>query len=87
MPILNKVKDDVLEEKVCDIFYELDVEIGQRDIQACHCTKSNRTIIKVRNRKGCLQVLRANKRLKDLNGTTLNLSSNSKIFINESLYG
>ena len=30
------VKDNVLKEKVCGIFDELGVEIGQRDIQACH---------------------------------------------------
>ena len=34
--IPTSVKDDVLEEKVCGIFHELGVEIGQRDIQACH---------------------------------------------------
>ena len=34
--IPTSVKDDVLEEKICGIFHELGVEIGQRDIQACH---------------------------------------------------
>ena len=81
------VRDDVLEEKVCGIFQEFGVEVGQRDIQAYHRIKSNRNIIKLSNRKVCLQVLRANKRLKDLDGTTLNLPSDSKIFINESLCG
>ena len=37
--ILTLVKDDVLEEKVCDIFHKLGIEIGQRDIQACHRKK------------------------------------------------
>ena len=83
----TSVKDDVLEEKVCGIFYELGVGIGQRDIQACHQIKNNRTILKLSNRKDCLQVLRAKKRLKDLYGTTLNLPSDTKIFINESLCG
>ena len=68
-------------------FHELDVEIGQRDIQACHQIKINRTIIKVSNRKDCFHVLRAKKRLNDLNGTTLNLPSDSNIFINESRCG
>ena len=81
------VKDDVLKEKGCGIFHELDVEIGQRDIQACHQIKINRTIIKVSNRKECFHVLRAKKRLNDLNGTTLNLPSDSNIFINESRCG
>ena len=65
------VKDSVLEKKVCGIFHELGIEIGQRDIQACHQTKNNRTIIKLSNRKDCLQVLRAKKQMKDLNGTSL----------------
>ena len=85
--IPTSLKDDVLEEKVCGIFHEHGVEIGQRDIQACHRIKNNRTIIKLSNRKDCLQVLRAKKRLKDLDGTTLNLRSDSKIFINKSLCG
>ena len=38
--ILTLVKDDVLEEKVCDIFHKLGIEIGQRDIQACHRKKN-----------------------------------------------
>ena len=85
--IPTSVKDDVLEEKVCGIFHELGVEIGQRDIQACHRIKTNRTKLKLSNRKDCLQVLRAKKRLKDLDGTTLNLPSDTKIFINESCCG
>ena len=84
--IPTSLKDDVLEEKVCGIFHEHGVEIGQRDIQACHRIKNNRTIIKLSNWKDCLRVLRAEKRLKDLDGTTLNLratvkSSLMKVFV------
>ena len=85
--IPTSVKDDVLEEKLCGIFHELGGEIGQRDIQACHRIKNNRTILKLSKRKDCLQVLRAKKQLKDLDGTTLNLPSDTKIFINGSLCG
>ena len=85
--ILTLVKDDVLEEKVCDIFHKLGIEIGQRDIQACHRKKTSKTIIKLSNRKDCFQFLRAKKQVKDLDGTTLNLLSDSKIFINKSLCG
>ena len=80
--IPTSLKDDVLEEKVCGIFHELGIETGQRDIQAYHQIK--KTIIKLSNRKDCLQVQRAKKRLKDLDGTTLNLLKDSKIFINDS---
>ena len=41
-------------------------------------------MIRISNREDCLQVLRAKKRLKDLDGTTLNLPNDSKIVINES---
>ena len=84
------VKDDMLEEKVCGIFHELGTEIGQREIQACHQIKNNRSIIKLFNRKDCLHVLRVKKQLKDLKDldcTTLNLPNDSKIFINKSLCG
>ena len=60
--------------------------MGQRDIQAYHRIKNNITIIKLSNRKDYLQVLRAKKWLKDLDGT-LNLQSDSKIFINENFCG
>ena len=83
--IPTSLKDDVLEEKVCGIFHELGIETGQRDIQAYHQIK--KTIIKLSNRKDCLQVQRAEKRLKDLDGTTLNLPIDSKIFINDSYCG
>ena len=35
----------VVEEKVCGIFHELGVELGQRDIQACHRIKNNETVV------------------------------------------
>ena len=56
-----------------------------KDIQACYRIKSNRIIMKFNNRNDCLQVLRAKKRLKDLNCITFNLPRDTKIFINESL--
>ena len=68
----------------CGIFHELGVELGQIDIQTCYRIKNNRTIIKLSSRKDCLQVLRAKNRLTDLDGTTLNLPGDSKIFINKS---
>ena len=43
--------------------------------------------LKHSNTKDCLQVVRAKNRLKDLDGTTFNLRSDTKIFVNESLFG
>ena len=53
------IRDNVLEQKVCDVFQEIGVDICDRDIQACHCLKDkDRTIVKFTNRKDCLQILR-----------------------------
>ena len=79
------VKDDALEDKLLDIFREIGVEIGQRDIQACHRVKNNQTIVKFSNRKNCLQILRVKKQLKDLACTLFNFQDGMKIFVNESL--
>ena len=55
------VKDDVLKEKVCGIFHGLGLELSHRDTQTCPQVKNNRTIIKLSNKKDCLQVLRVKK--------------------------
>lgn len=44
-------------------------------------------LVKLSNRKDCLQVLRVKKRLKDLDSTTFNLLSDTKIFLTESICG
>ena len=79
------VKDDALEDKLLDVFREIGVEIGQRDIQACHRVKNNQTIVKFSNRKDCLQILRVKKQLKDLDCYLFNFQDCMKILINESL--
>ena len=76
---------NVLKQKVYSILHELGMELGQRDIQVCHQVKNNRTIVKLSDRKDCPQILRAKKRWKDLDGTTFNLPSDTKIFVNESI--
>ena len=34
------VRDNVLEQKVCDVIHEIGVDICDRDIQACHRLKN-----------------------------------------------
>ena len=55
------VEDDVLKEKVCGIFHGLGLELSHRDTHTCPQVKNNRTIIKLSNKKDCLQVLRVKK--------------------------
>ena len=35
--IPTSVRDNVLEQKVCEVFWEIGVDICDRDIQVCHC--------------------------------------------------
>ena len=83
--IPTSVKDDALEDKVINVFREIGVEIGQRDIQACHRVKNNQTIAKFSDRKDCLQILRVKKQLKDLDCALFNFPDGTKIFVSESL--
>ena len=80
------VRDNVLEQKVCDVLQEIGVDICNRDIQACHRLKAkDRTTVKFTNRKDCLQILRVKRQLKDLDPAVVDLPEGTKIFVNESL--
>ena len=46
------VRDNVLEQKVCDVIQETGVDICDRDIQACHSLKEKvQTIVKFTKKK------------------------------------
>ena len=80
------VRDNVLEQKVCDLIQEIGLDICDRDIQACHRLKEKgRTIVKFTNRKDCLRILRVKRQLKGLDTSVVDLPEGTKIFINESL--
>ena len=79
-------RDNVPEQKVCDVIHEIGVDICDRDIQACHRLKDiDRTIVKFTNRKDCLRTLRVKRQLKGLDPSVVDLPEGTKIFINESL--
>ena len=80
------VRDNVLEQKVCDVIQEIGVDICDRHIQVCHRLKDrDRRIVKITNRKDCLRILRVNRQLKGPNPSAVDLPEGTKIFINESL--
>ena len=80
------VRDNVLEQKFCDVIQEIGVDICDSDIQACHRRKDkDRTNVKFTNRKDCLRILRVKRQLKDLDPSAVNLPEGTKIFINGSL--
>ena len=61
------VRDNVYEQKVSDVIQEIDVDICDHDIQACHRLKDkDETIVKFTKRKYCLRILRVKKQLKGL---------------------
>ena len=80
------VRDNVLDQKVCNVFQEIDVDVCGRDIQVCHRLKDKeRAIVKFTNRKDCLRILRVKRELKGLDPAALDLPEGTKIFVNESL--
>ena len=86
MGIPMSVMDNVLEQKVCDVFQEIGVDIYDRDIQAYHRMKDkDRTIVKFANRKACIRILRVKRQLKGLNPAAVDLPEGNKVFVNESL--
>ena len=76
----------MLKETICCTSHKLGAELGKIHDRACRQIKSNRTLISsVIGKIAFLGLLRAKKRLKDLDGITFNLPRDNKIFINETL--
>ena len=69
------VRDNALEQKICDVFQEIGVDICDHDIQACHRLKQ----------KDCLRILRVKRQLKGLDPAAVDLPERTKIFVNDSL--
>ena len=80
------VRDNVFEQKVCNVLQEIGVDICDRDIQVFHRLKDkDQTIVKFNNRKDCLRILRIKRQLKSLDSAAMDLPEGTKIFVNESL--
>ena len=79
---LLHAKDNVLEQKVCDVFQEIGMDIRDLDIQACHHLKDkDRTIVKFANRKDFLLILVVKRLLQGLNHAVVDLPEGPKIFV------
>ena len=80
------VRDSVLEQKVCDMFQEIAMDICDCDIQACHRLKDkDRTIFKFTIRKDYLRILSVKRQLEGLDLAAVDLPEGTKISVNESL--
>ena len=82
----ESIKDDVLEEKVLEVFGKIGVFIDKSNVEACHRLKSkikpNKTIIKLSRRKDVSEILTNKKKLKDKDLTDIGIED--QVYINES---
>ena len=94
--IPSTISNEQLEDKVCEVLNSIDVSVGPADIEACHRLPLNRneksenetsqrTIVKLINRKICEKALKNRKNLKDVDKEKLGFVSSTKIYINDSL--
>ena len=87
--IRDSIPNNILEETVLKIFSETGVTVNSRDVKACHRLNQNtnpkKVIIKLSKRKDVARAMNNKKKLKSLKPQNIGLSSNCKIYINESL--
>ena len=87
--IPERVVNEKLEETVVEVLNEVDLNVSNNDIEACHrlgkqMNKPRKTIIRFVNRKFAKKALLNRKRLKHAETSSLGLDSH-KFFINENL--
>ena len=89
--IPDEVSSNELENKVVQIFKEMDVIVEPRDIEACHRLPKGRvakgparTIVRFVNRKYCDEIFKKKRNLKNIDKKKLNLRNNN-IYVNYSL--
>ena len=86
--IPSNISDDILEEKVIQIFEGIDVSLNANDIEDCHCLgKSGKNnIVRFVNRRICKKALENKKDLNNkLDNAKLGFQSAVKIFLSENL--
>ena len=86
--IPSSVHDNLLEDKVVDIFSQLNITISKSDIEDCHrLGKANpkNTIVRFVNRKFCNIALEKKKQLMSLNKTELGFKPDVALYISENL--
>ena len=79
--------DNILEEKVIQVFEKVGCNIDSNNIEACHriTKKNDRVIVKFSRIKDCQRVLSVKKNLQKLKMEGIALARDSKVFINHSL--
>ena len=83
--IPNHVDDASLEEKVIKIFKSIDVEVHEKEIEACHRlptsneTRPKNTIVRFVNRKSCEEILRKRKKFQHSDKTSLGFPESNSV--------
>ena len=88
--IPNSVSDNELECSVIKIMKAIDIEVDDRDIEACHRIgkskgNSKKTIVRFCKRKFSKRALYDKKKLASVNTSTAGLENSYKLFISENL--
>ena len=85
--IPRSVDDNILEEKVIQVFEKVGCNIDSSNIEACHriTKKNDRVIVKFSRRKDCQRVLSVKKNLQKLKMEDIGLTGDNKVFINHSV--
>ena len=86
--IPRSVDDNILKEKVIQVFEKVGCNIDSGNIEACHriTKKNDRVFVKFSRRKDCQRVLSVKKNLQKLKMEDIGLTGDNKVFINHSLY-
>ena len=89
--IPDTVEDEDLESTVSSILSDIDVTVGQHDVEACHRiglsgkNKPKKPIIRLVNRRHVEKALINKKILDRIDNAKYNIDGRTKIFINENL--
>ena len=85
--IPRSVDDNILEEKVIQVFKKVGCKINSSNIEACHriTKKNDRVKVKFSRRKDCQRVLSVKKNLQKLKMEDIGLTGDNKVFISHSL--
>ena len=85
--IHRSVDDNILKEKVIQVFEKFLCNIDFSNIEACHriTKKKDRIIVKFSSAKDCQRALVVKKNLQKLKMEDIGLTGNNKVFINHSL--
>ena len=91
--ISELVNDNALEDKIQGLLrgINVDTELDTENIESCHCLKGKgsigRVILKLSEKNDAEKIKLNKKKLKNIDHKKNGLSSGTKVFINESLYG